>query len=266
MPVTGAIPIVIPTLTKTWNRNANTIPPATIAREEVARDRDDLEAAPDDEQVEQEQDRRAEEAALLGERREDEVGRVLGQVVEARLRRAVDAAAVEAAGADRGDRLGDVVGRAARVLVGMREAGQPRLLVRLRARRRPLPAAPEHGERRRSAPTAASTARCSQRDAGDEQHRRERGRVDERRADVRLDEDEQRSARARARSPASTRPQLADPPRAVGEEAGEGEHEQQLPELGRLELEEADVDPALRAARRLGERRSTSTISATVPT
>ena len=31
MPVTGAIPIVIPTLTKTWNRNANTIPPATIA-------------------------------------------------------------------------------------------------------------------------------------------------------------------------------------------------------------------------------------------
>ncbi len=31
MPVTGAIPIVMPTLTKTWKRNANTIPPATIA-------------------------------------------------------------------------------------------------------------------------------------------------------------------------------------------------------------------------------------------
>ena len=31
MPVTGAIPIVIPTLTKIWNRNANTIPPAAIA-------------------------------------------------------------------------------------------------------------------------------------------------------------------------------------------------------------------------------------------
>ena len=31
MPVTGAMPIVIPTLTKTWNRNANTIPAATIA-------------------------------------------------------------------------------------------------------------------------------------------------------------------------------------------------------------------------------------------
>ena len=31
MPVTGAMPIVIPTLTNTWNRKANTIPAATIA-------------------------------------------------------------------------------------------------------------------------------------------------------------------------------------------------------------------------------------------
>ena len=31
MPVTGATPMFMPTLTKTWNRNANTIPPATIA-------------------------------------------------------------------------------------------------------------------------------------------------------------------------------------------------------------------------------------------
>src|SRR5205814_10246547 len=31
IPVTGAIPIVMPTLTNTWNRNATTIPPATIA-------------------------------------------------------------------------------------------------------------------------------------------------------------------------------------------------------------------------------------------
>ena len=53
MPVIGAIPIVMPTLTKIWNRNANTIPPATIAAERVARDGDDLQPAPDDEQVEQ---------------------------------------------------------------------------------------------------------------------------------------------------------------------------------------------------------------------
>ena len=37
--------------------------------------------------------------------------------------------------------------------------------------------------------------------------------------------------------------------RALGEEAGDREHEQELPELGRLEREEADVDPARRAAR-----------------
>ena len=32
IPVTGAIPIVIPTLTKTWKRKPITIPPATIAQ------------------------------------------------------------------------------------------------------------------------------------------------------------------------------------------------------------------------------------------
>ena len=31
MPVIGAIPIVMPTFTNTWNRNANTIPAAAIA-------------------------------------------------------------------------------------------------------------------------------------------------------------------------------------------------------------------------------------------
>src|SRR5262249_2499271 len=31
MPVTGATPIVMPTLTKTWNRKPNTMPPATVA-------------------------------------------------------------------------------------------------------------------------------------------------------------------------------------------------------------------------------------------
>ena len=31
IPVTGAMPIAMPTLTKIWNRNATTIPPAAIA-------------------------------------------------------------------------------------------------------------------------------------------------------------------------------------------------------------------------------------------
>ena len=47
------------------------------------------------------------------------------------------------------------------------------------------------------------------------------------------------------------RPDLVQPPRALGEEAGEREHEEELPELGRLEREEAEVDPARRAARRV---------------
>ena len=62
-------------------------------RERVSRGRDDLQPAPDDEQVEHQQEAGAEEAALLGERGEREVGRVLGQELEARLRGAGDAAA-----------------------------------------------------------------------------------------------------------------------------------------------------------------------------
>ncbi len=44
-----------------------------------------------------------------------------------------------------------------------------------------------------------------------------------------------------------------DPPRAVSEEARDCEHEEQLAELGGLELETAQLDPALRAARRVAE-------------
>ena len=97
MPVIGAMPIVMPTLTKTWNRKANTIPAATIAPKRSGCGRDDLQPSPDDEQVEEQERRGAEEAALLGERGEREVGRVRRQVVERRLRRAGDAAAAHAA-------------------------------------------------------------------------------------------------------------------------------------------------------------------------
>ena len=68
-------------------------------------------AAPEHEQVEREQERRADEAALLAERREHEVGAVLGQELQPRLRRVVDAAALHLAGADRDDRLLEVVAR-----------------------------------------------------------------------------------------------------------------------------------------------------------
>ena len=101
IPVTGASPIVMPTLTKIWNSSTNAIAPATMAENASLADGDDLDRAPDHEQVEQQQDRRADEAALLGERGEHEVRRVLGQVVEVRLGRVLDAAAAQAAGARR---------------------------------------------------------------------------------------------------------------------------------------------------------------------
>ena len=47
--------------------------------------------------------------------------------------------------------------------------------------------------------------------------------------------------------------ELADAASALDQEARDREHEEQLSELGRLELERAEVDPALRAAHRLGE-------------
>ena len=87
MPVIGAIPIVIALFTNTWKRNMNAIAARHDRAVEIARARDDLQRAPDDEQVEQQQDRGAEEPALLGERGEREVGRMLGEVVEPRLRR-----------------------------------------------------------------------------------------------------------------------------------------------------------------------------------
>ena len=69
-----------------------------------------------------------------------------------------------------------------------------------------------------------------------------------RRSDVGLDEDEQDRNR-REPDHLQHRPALPDPPRAVGEEPCQGQDEEQLPELGRLEAEEAEVEPALRMVR-----------------
>ena len=85
-------------------------------------------------------------------------------------------------------------------------------------------------------------------DAGDEEDGDDRRRVDERRPEVRLHEHEEDG---HEREPDRLQHDLrvVDRPRPVGEEAGQEEHEEQLAELGRLELEEAEVDPPLRAAR-----------------
>src|SRR5205823_4773511 len=71
---------------------------------------------------------------------------------------------------------------------------------------------------------------------------------------VGLDEDEKNRPRREA-DRGEHRLAVADSLRPVGEHAGEEEYEEQLPELRGLELEEAEIEPELRAARdRAGEQ------------
>ena len=53
MPVIGAMPIVMPTLTKIWNEEREDDPGGNDRAVEVSGSRDDLQPSPDDEQVEQ---------------------------------------------------------------------------------------------------------------------------------------------------------------------------------------------------------------------
>src|SRR3954452_3837762 len=203
--------------------------------ERVPRERDDPHSTPHDEQVEPEQDRGADEAALLRQGREDEVGVMLRQEVQRRLRRAGDPATAELTGADRVLRLDDVVRRAAVIAVRIEEPGQPLYLVRAedvhtRRRRHPQDGRrDEHGER-------AEDREVRPPHAGDEQDRRERGDIDHRRPDVRLDEDE-KGGDGGEPDRAERRPPVGEPLRPLREEAGEREDEEDLAELGRLEPE-----------------------------
>ena len=218
---------------------------------EVSRDGDHPEAAPHHEQVEEQQDCGAEEAALLGERREHEVGCVLRQIVEARLARLDDTTAVDPAGADRRDRLVDVVRQPAGIRVGIREPGQTRRLVRLEdldpgRGQEPEDAEHQHGRE------PAEERQMQPANTRDEQHRGERGRVDEGRAEVGLEEDEEHRGRAE-RDRVRHGPHASELALTLDEEARDREHEEHLAELGRLELDRPQLDPALRAADRLRE-------------
>ena len=157
MPVIGAMPIVMPTFTKTWNRNANTIPAATIAPYRSEARRHDLQPAPDDEQVEKQEHGCADEAALLGDRGEREVGRVRRQIVERGLGRAGHAAAADTAGADRDLRLRQVVG--VRVREASRLVGLEHVARRRTGSHQSTAAREQRPDRRRSARDAASGCR-----------------------------------------------------------------------------------------------------------
>ena len=145
----------------------------------------------------------------------------------------------------------------------MQEAGDPLHLVRLQhvragGRQRPedqrCGTSTVDGERGEHQPARSR----------DEEHGGERGAVDERGAEVRLDEDERDRQRGE-RDGAEHRPGLVDPLPALGEEAREREDEQQLSELRRLEAERAEVEPAAATRASPGPARKTSSITATVP-
>ena len=86
----------------------------------------------------------------------------------------------------------------------------------------------------------------------EEQHGRHRGAVDECRAEVGLQEHEPHRDEAEPDG-RQDGAELADAASALDQETGDREHEEQLSELGRLQLERAEIDPALRAAHRFGE-------------
>ena len=78
--------------------------------------------APEDDHVEAEDQRRADEAHLLADVGEDEIGVALGQESELRLRAGEKTLTPNAAGADRDFRLDHVVGRALDVGSGATKA------------------------------------------------------------------------------------------------------------------------------------------------
>ena len=102
--------------------------------EPVAREPRRLEHAPEQQQVERERHRHADEAGLLREHGEDEVGVARRQVAELRLASLHEAAAHEPARAHRDLRLDLLVAGAARVERGVEEGVDARLLVVLEHR------------------------------------------------------------------------------------------------------------------------------------
>ena len=106
----------------------------------------------------------------------------------------------------------------------MDEAREARLLVALEEVDAGRRARPEHADGESTA-TLPSAASWRHRRPADEEHRGERGEVHERRAEVGLREHEERPGRAEPEH-AQRRRRARRSRAAVGEEAGEREHEQ----------------------------------------
>ena len=137
----------------------------------------------------------------------------------------------------------------------MREAGQALLLVALEhvdTHRRTCPEDAHHEQH----DDGAEHGELLPRHSGDEEHGRERRGVDECGAEVGLGEDEQHRDQAEP-DDLQGRPPRIEAALPLDEHPRDREHEQQLPELRRLEREEAEADPASRPARRMTDQEDT---------
>ncbi len=88
--------------------------------------------------------------------------------------------------------------------------------------------------------------------AGDDEDRHGCREIDERRPEVRLDQDEQGRDRSEDEY-AQRRPPLPDRALPLGDETGDRDDDKELAELGRLEGEEAEADHARRAVHRVAD-------------
>jgi len=184
----------------------------------------------------------AEEAELLADDGEDHVGRGLREVVDL-LDALAEPDAGEPAGAERDRRLHDLEARSLRVAPRVEEAEEPGA---------PVGLDPDGGEGE-EAEERPGPGEEPHRHAGDDEHRADHDHDGDDGAEVGLDEDQ----RAGGPDDDPERPEeLAERARRASprEHGRHPERECELRQLGRLEVEEAEGEPAPRAVHRRSDR------------
>ena len=147
-PTTGSTPLTIAMLTNAYVKNISVIAPAMSRANIVEAFAVITIAAADQQQVEHEQDRVADQPEFLAEHGEDEIGVALRQEVEVRLRAVQPALADDAARAERDRRLRRVIAGAERIATRIEERQDPLALIVVQLR--PDERADRRGEREQS--------------------------------------------------------------------------------------------------------------------
>ena len=231
-------------------------------REAVLRLQRDAHAADDEDHEDEEQRGRADQAELLRDRGEDEVGAEVRdelRAVDRGERALTEPGSPEAAVRDRVEALDELVRgavlpvlelpveRAVHALVGPRvQPDRDAILdvvdARCRGRRRP--------PTNRASPAATNSARAGR----DVEHREEDPEVEERAAEVvRLDDHEHRRAPDRDERAEVLQASLREHLALLAQVAGEEEDQADLRELAGLELERPDAHPQPHAVHALAE-------------